>query len=153
MSPDVTIRRLRNDDSDAVRALDRQILGPDRSRTWDQYVERFLAVHELDSLILPPWGAHVADQDGTIIGFIFAERQSRGYGLPPGARIVAIAVHPDARRSGIAQQLMERLCEECREEGIEEIYSVLRAEDVRDQAFLRSAGFDDATIKVFVRKP
>ena len=58
MSQDVMIRRLRHDDADAVRALDRQILGPDRSRTWDQYVERFLAVHELDSLILPPWGPY-----------------------------------------------------------------------------------------------
>jgi N-acetylglutamate synthase-like GNAT family acetyltransferase len=48
---------------------------------------------------------------------------------------------------------MERLCDECRGEGIEEVYSVLRAADERDQAFLRSAGFDDASIKVFVRKP
>ena len=153
MSQDATIRRLRHDDSDAVRTLDRQILGPDRSRTWDEYVERFLAVSNLDSLILPPWGAHVAEADGQIVGFIFAERQSRGYGLPPGARIVAIAVHPDFRRTGIAGRLMERLCEECRAEGIDELYSVLRAEDVRDQAFLRSTGFDDAEIKVFVRKP
>ena len=153
MSQDATIRRLRHDDTDAVRELDRQILGPDRSRTWDQYVERFLAVSNLDSLILPPWGAHVAEADGHIVGFIFAERQSRGYGLPPGARIVAIAVHPDFRRIGIARRLVERLCDECRGEGIEELYSVLRAEDERDQAFLKSAGFDDATIKVFVRKP
>jgi ribosomal protein S18 acetylase RimI-like enzyme len=153
LSQNTTIRRLRHDDSEAVRGLDRQILGPDRSRTWDQYVERFLAVSKLDSLILPPWGAHVAEADGRIVGFIFAERQSRGYGLPPGARIVAIAVHPDFRRSGIAGQLMERLCEECRGEGIDELYSVLRNEDERDQAFLRSAGFDDASIKVFVRKP
>ncbi|MDP6823644.1 MAG: GNAT family N-acetyltransferase [Dehalococcoidia bacterium] len=72
---------------------------------------------------------------------------------PPGARIVAIAVHPDFRRTGIARRLMERLCDECRGEGIEEVYSVLRAADERDQAFLRSAGFDDASIKVFVRKP
>ena len=153
MRQEATIRRLRHDDADAVRELDRQILGPDRSTTWDQYVERFLAVSNLDSLILPPWGAHVAEADSRIVGFIFAERQSRGYGLPPGARIVAIAVHPDFRREGIARRLMERLCDECRAEGIEEVYSVLRAEDERDQAFLRSAGFDDATIRVFVRKP
>ncbi len=153
MSQDTTIRRLRQDDADAVRELDKQILGQDRSHTWDQYVERFLAVSDLDSLILPPWGAHVADHDGRIVGFIFAERQSRGYGLPPGARIVAIAVHPDYRRGGIARRLMERLCEECRGEGIDELYAILRSEDERDQTFLRSSGFDDASIKVFVRTP
>lgn len=153
MSDTTTIRRLRQDDADAVRELDKQILGQDRSQTWDQYVERFLAVSDLDSLILPPWGAHVADHDGRIVGFIFAERQSRGYGLPPGARLVALAVHPDFRRRGIARRLMDRLAEECRGEGIDELYSVLRSEDERDQAFLQSAGFDDASIKVFVRKP
>ncbi|MDP7161325.1 MAG: hypothetical protein QF756_08705 [Dehalococcoidia bacterium] len=85
MSQGATIQRLQHDDADAVRELDRQILGPDRSPTGDQYVEQ--------------------------------------------------------------------LCGEAREEGIEELYSVLRAEDERDQAFLRSAVFDDAGIKAFVRKP
>ena len=153
MTQDAIIRRLRHDDNDAVRALDRQILGPDRSKTWDQYVERFLAVSDLDSLILPPWGAHVAERDGSVVAFIFAERQSRGYGLPPGARIVALAVHPDFRRLGLGRRLVARLCEECRAEDIDELYSVLRTEDERDSAFLKSAGFDDASIKVFVRKP
>ena len=43
MNQNTTIRRLRHDDADAVRELDKQILGQDRSHTWDQYVERFLA--------------------------------------------------------------------------------------------------------------
>lgn len=121
MSHDATIRRLRQDDADAVRELDRQILGPDRSRTWNQYVERFLAVSNLDSLILPPWGAHVAEVGQRVVGFIFAERQSRGYGLPPGrassrSPCTRTSVAPALRGaswSGCAMSVAERASRRC----------------------------------------
>ena len=152
MEERIVIRRMRQDDAEAVRALDRRILGPDRSATWDRYVERFLAVSDLETLILPPWGCHIAELDGEMLGFILAERQSTGYGLPPGARVVAVAVHPDHRRSGIGLRLVEALAAECSEAGVERIFSVLLAEDERDARFLASCGFDAARVKVLTRR-
>ncbi len=149
---DLQIRQLRQSDSDAVRELDELILGADRSKTWATYMERFLAVSELDALPHPPWGCFVAEGNGEIVGFLLAERQSSGYGLPPGARVVALTVRPDMQRRGLGKRLIDALAGACRSEGIERIYSVLRAEDERDAAFLTSCEFETASVRVFSRK-
>ena len=107
MAGDVTIRRMQQGDADAVRELDGQILEGDRSTTWDLLVERYLEVSDLETLILPPWGCHVGEHDGEIVAFILAERQVPVYGLPAGARIVAMAVHPNMRRMGLGKQLVD----------------------------------------------
>ena len=146
------IRQLRQSDSDMVRELDKRILGPDRSQTWATYLERFLEVGELDVLPHPPWGCFVAEQDGELAGFLMSEKQSSGYGLPPGARIVALSVAPEAQRQGVGTRLVNALSEYCREQGIDRIYSILRAEDERDAAFLTACGFETASVKVFSRK-
>ena len=146
------IRQLRQSDSESVRELDERILGGERSHTWATYMERFLAVSELDALPHPPWGCFVAEDDGEVIGFLLAERQSTGYGLPPGGRIVAVTVRPDMQRRGVGRQLIEALAGACRREGIERIYSVLRAEDERDAAFLGACEFETASVRVFSRR-
>lgn len=146
------IRPLAQTDSDAVRQLDREILGPDRSATWDTYLDRFLAVVELDALPYPPWGCFVAEEDGKVIGFLFAEKQSTVYGLPPGARIVAIAVHPDHRHKSVATGMVNSLIAQCQNEGIDQVFAALLASDERDAKFLRSMGFDGASVRVFVKR-
>ena len=151
MASDVVIRQLRQDDARAVRELDGLIVGPDRSATWDRYVERFFQVADLEAMILPPWGCHVAEGDSGLVGFIFAEWQSTGYGMPPGARVVAIAVHPEHRGRGVGRRLVEALAAECKNSGIEQIYSVLRADDERDIRFLQACGFDAARATVLGR--
>ena len=151
MASDIVIRSMRQDDAGDIRELDRQILGPDRSATWDTYVERFLAVADLEALIMPPWGCHVAEADGRLVSFLLSERQSTGYGLPPGARIVAIAVHPEYRRRRIGQMLVEALAKDCADAGVDQIFSVLLAKDERDAEFLASCGFSDAHVRVLSR--
>ncbi len=146
------IRPLSQSDSEAVRELDHKILGPDRSATWDTYLDRFLAIVEMDALPFPPWGCFVAEENGSLIGFLFAERQSTVYGLPPGARIVAIAVHPDNRHDDVGTGLVNSLIAQCENEGIEQIFAALLAADRRDARFLRSLGFDGAAVRVFVRQ-
>lgn len=146
------IRPLAQSDAEAVRQLDREILGPDRSATWDTYIDRFLAVVELDALPYPPWGCFVAEDNGKLIGFLFAEKQSTVYGLPPGARIVAIAVHPDHRHRSVATGMVNSLIVQCENEGISQVFAALLASDKRDARFLRSIGFDGARVRVFVKQ-
>ena len=132
---EITIRRLSEDDADRVRELDGLILGPDRSGTWDEYVGRFLATSKVSIMSTPTWGSFVAEEDGELVGFILAEPQSAGYGLPPGIRIVAIAVHPEHRRKGIGRLLIQALKNDSKARGIRQIFSALRSEDERDLEF------------------
>ncbi len=150
--PEVTIRRLTDSDADDVRKLDGLILGPDRSGTWDEYVGRFLASSKVSVMSMPTWGSFVAEEDGELVGFILAERQSAGYGLPPGVRIVAIAVHPEHRRKGIGRLLVQALKNDSKARGVRQIFSALRAEDERDFNFLMSCGFDGANVRVLTAR-
>jgi GNAT superfamily N-acetyltransferase len=146
------IRQIRQDDAAAVRALDASIQGDGRSATWDTYVERLLSIIELDWLQYPPWGCFVAEDESGLVGFLLSERQATAYGLPPGARIVAMAVEPSKRRLGIGRQLVEALEVQARTEGIEQIYSVLLAEDERDSKFLESSGFNASELKIYAKR-
>ena len=150
-SPDVNVRQIRQTDSDAVRALDSSIQGTDRSFTWDLYVKRLLSIIELDWLQYPPWGCYVAETESGLVGFLLAERQTTAYGLPPGARIVAMAVEPTLRRAGIGKMLVQALERQARSEDIKQIYSVLLAEDGRDSKFLESAGFNASDLKIYAK--
>lgn len=147
---EITVRRLRREDADAVRELDSLILGRDRSSTWAEYVDRFLAFSKLGTLALPWSGSQVAEmEDAAVVGFLLAERQSSGYGMPPGVRVVAIAVHPEYRNHGIGRKLVEALKTDCRRQGIKNVYSVLHEQDERDAEFLQACGFKPAPVKVF----
>jgi len=148
----IDVRQIRQTDADAVRALDSSIQGKDRSVTWDTYAERLLSIIELDWLQYPPWGCFVAEDESGLVGFLLAERQTTAYGLPPGARIVAMAVDPSKRRAGIGISLVSALEAQSKEEGIEQIYSVLLAEDDRDSKFLESAGFNASDLKIYAKR-
>jgi len=148
----IEIRQIRQDDADAVRALDTSIKGDDRSATWDLYVERILSIIDLDWLQYPPWGCYVAIDEGELAGFLLSERQTTAYGLPPGARIVAMAVESTKRRLGFGKKLVKALEDLARIEGIEQIYSVLLAQDERDSTFLESAGFNASDLIVYAKR-
>ena len=151
----IEIRELQQGDADSVLSLDQEIRGPDRSLTWDQYVGRVLEIMALDSLEYAPWGCFVAvdaERDGEIVAFLMSERQSSTYGLPPGVRIVAMAVHPDYRRIGIGSRLVDALTEKAKTDKIESIFSVLLDEDERDAAFLARNGFSGAHFKVYTKE-
>lgn len=148
----ITLRPMRSDDAEEVRELDRLILGEDRSSTWDSHVARFLEATDYGALAHPSQGCFVARQGGKLQGFIIAERQSGEYGLPSGMWIVAVGVHPDARRHGIGRMLVERLQRQCEEQSIGELYAVLRPEDDRDINFLRSCGLVESPITVLGKK-
>jgi len=148
----IDIRPIRQTDSEAVRSLDLRIQGDDRSATWNTYVERLLSIIELDWLQYTPWGCFVAEDESGLVGFLLSERQATAYGLPPGARIVAMTVDPSKRRAGIGKQLVGALEDQARGEGIDQIYSVPLAEDDRDSLFLESAGFNASDLKIYSKR-
>jgi ribosomal protein S18 acetylase RimI-like enzyme len=148
----IVVRPMRADDAEDVRDLDRLILGDDRSSTWDAHVARFLDMSDYDTLIHPPMGCFVARQANRLLGFILSETQAGEYGLPRGLWIVAVGVHPDARRHGVGRLLVDHLVRQCEKSGVTDIYAVLRPEDDRDIAFLRSCGLSETPITVLGRR-
>ena len=151
----IDIRELQQGDAEDVMALAQEIQGPDRSTTWDQYVGRVLEIIALDSLEYAPWGCFVAvdrDRGDEIIAFLMSERQTASYGLPPGVRIVAMAVHPDYRRQGIGSRLVNALTEKAKAEGVSNMFSVLLDQDERDASFLERNGFSSAHLRVFTKE-
>ena len=151
----IAIRELLQGDAESVLTLDQEIRGPDRSVTWDQYVGRVLDIIALDSLEYAPWGCFVAvdeGRDGEIVAFLMSERQTASYGLPPGVRVVAMAVHPDYRRQGVGSQLIDALTQKAKADGLSNMFSVLLDEDERDASFLERNGFSGAHFKVFTKQ-
>ncbi len=151
----ISIRELYQGDAERVLALDQEIRGPDRSATWDQYVGRVLEIIALDSLEYAPWGCFVAideDQGDEIVAFLMSERQTASYGLPPGVRVVAMAVHPDYRRQGLGSRLIDALTQKAKADGLDNMFSVLLDEDERDASFLERNGFSGAHFKVFTKE-
>ena len=151
----IAIREMQQGDAESVMALDQEIRGPDRSTTWDQYVGRVLEIISLDSLEYAPWGCFVAvDQNsaGQLVGFLMSERQTASYGLPPGARVVAMAVHPDYRRLGVGSRLVDALTAKAKAEGVTNMFAVLLDEDERDAEFLERNGFSSARFRVFTKE-
>ena len=63
-----------------------------------------------------------------------------------------MAVDPSKRRLGIGRQLVDALEAQARSEGIEQIYSVLLAEDERDSTFLEKSGFSASELKIYAKR-
>ncbi len=152
MKEQFTIRPLKPGDALAVRQLDRLILGRDRSATWDAHVERFLQTSEVETLPDAPFGSHIAEWRGKVVGFILSEFQSGEYGLPKGAWIIAVGVHPEMRRAGLGKAMVNAVVEQCRKHEIEEVYAVVRPGDDRIADFLRRSGLEPSRVSVFGRK-
>ena len=120
--------------------------------SWDAHVERFLDSADVDTLPEAPFGSHVAEWKGEVVGFLLSEFQAGEYGLPRGAWVVAVAVHPEMRRTGVGGALVEALVAQCREHKVEDIYGVVRPGDDRVADFLRKCGLEASKVAVFGRK-
>jgi len=62
-----------------------------------------------------------------------------------------MAVEPSKRRLGIGRQLVDAIEAQARSGGIEQIYSVLLAEDERDSTFLEKSGFSASELKIYAK--
>lgn len=142
MNDEVIVRPLRHEDADAVRSLDGRIVGTDRSKTWDRYVDRYLRLADVEPLPEAPWGCFVAESRGRIVGFLLSELRGGEYGLPRGAWIMAVAVDPRARRRGVGRKLVDELINTCRQRRVPDVFAALLPGDSEAGNFVRSCGLD-----------
>ncbi|GGK71014.1 GNAT family N-acetyltransferase [Haloarcula sebkhae] len=82
----------------------------------------------------------VAERDGSVVGFAHAtwhETDREGY-------ILRLYVHPDHRRKGIGQTLLERTCDELFEHDIDPINAMVLSANEPGAEFYEGFGFEFA---------
>lgn len=84
----------------------------------------------------------VAEEDGVVVGYVGSQT------VPPESDVMNVAVHPNYRRKGIAQTLIEALCEELKGQGNEMLTLEVRASNASAIALYEKMGF----IQVGLRK-
>jgi ribosomal protein S18 acetylase RimI-like enzyme len=109
----MNVRRAAADDFDAIAALwrefDHELPSPTHAGPTDEDVE----LDEVREIIASEL-AFLAEDDGSPIGFALARKRAPGYGT-----LTDLFVSRDARRSGIATELMRQVLAAFRELGIE----------------------------------
>jgi ribosomal protein S18 acetylase RimI-like enzyme len=123
----IPVRAMRGDDLRALIAIDRQIVGRDRSA----YFARKLAdaLHESGVRV-----SLVAELDGRPVGFIMARIDLGEFGrVEPTAVMDTIGVDPEFRNIGIGRALLSQLLVNLGTLRIEQVRTVV---DWRDRALL-----------------
>ncbi len=90
----------------------------------------------------------VAEEDGKVVGYVGSQA------VPPEADIMNVAVHPQCRRRGIAQELLERLQTALKAKGIKSLALEVRASNAPAIALYEGMGFQQVGLrKNYYRTP
>ena len=136
MSPaglEVKIRRMVEADLEAVKEIDRLLVGEERALSWPSSVET-------EWLAYRPALSFVAEVGGKIVGFLLGAIRRERYGIGMGGWIDMIGVAPEYQRKGIGRRLMLAFWAECQRKYIR-TNVIVREDDERLIRFCTSMGF------------
>ena len=88
----------------------------------------------------PTYLCDIAEVQGAVVGFILGDVQAWQFGIPRCGRIIAIGVHPDHRRGGVATQLARGLLETFKKMNLPVTQCLVRTGDPLGK-FFQSLGF------------
>jgi ribosomal protein S18 acetylase RimI-like enzyme len=153
----VRIRPMRESDVEAIIAIDSLITGEEKAGFW----RGLLTLYQ--PLGLPPEGdealagrdaaprpaapsylCEVAESGRRVVGFILGDVQAWQFGVARCGRIVAIGVHPEFRRSGVASLLAREILEAFRKMNLSLVQCLVRPGDPLGE-FFASLGFSPST--------
>jgi len=142
----VTIRSMKEDDLAPIIAIDRKVIGSDRTR----YYEAKLAEALKDSGVRM---SLVAEIDGSVIGFLMSRVDYGEFGQTAQTAILhTVGVSPAFGRQGIGQSLFAQLALNLRSLRVETIKTCMRWDDLPLVAFFSRAGFTPAQRLVLRRE-
>ena len=84
---------------------------------------------------------YVAEENGVIAGYACV------WLIPPEAELEDICVHPEMRRKGIAQALMEHLTEDAHKNGADTVLLEVRASNAAAISLYEKNGFKRAGVR------
>lgn len=140
----VNIRRMNENDIDAVLALDRKI---NKERN-------FLTEHDIvasqfgDSLYLN----FIAQIDDNVVGFIMSRLAYLMIPFTEVCIIQGIVTDPDCQGNGIGTRLVSYLLDHCHDEGINTIRALVPDRDKKLRHFIEVQGFQRSTIINYDKK-
>jgi ribosomal protein S18 acetylase RimI-like enzyme len=82
----------------------------------------------------------VAETDDGVQGYIVGDVRDWEFGSPPCGWVFDLGVHPRARLSGLATQLLEEVCRRLRAAGVDKLRTLLARDNALVLAFFRSQG-------------
>ena len=138
------IRDLTELDIDGITRIDERITGRYRPEVWEQRIVYYIR-RDADA-------PKVAEQDGTVVGFMLGEVRGGEFGLDePTGWIEFVGVDPSARGGGIGRRLAEALLAHFRERGAKVARTMVAARDQEIAAFLGAMGFAPAALTALER--
>lgn len=124
----ISIREMMEEDLDAILALDRKIVGKERSVTYKNPIGTYLGGE---------FGlSFVAVDNNKIVGFVMGQIEGPGKGW-----IQAIAIDPEYRRQDIGAELVKALLARYKSRGIDTVHIAASWRDAGMLSFLSSLGF------------
>jgi ribosomal protein S18 acetylase RimI-like enzyme len=131
--PEVKIRKMVDADLEAVKEIDRLLLGEERVPSWPLSVENQLAFYH-------PALGFVAEVEGKIVGFLLGDIRRGGYGIGISGWIDMIGVDLEGQHEGIGRRLVLAFWSECQRKHVR-ANVIVREDDERLIRFCTSMGF------------
>ena len=151
---DYRVRPIREGDIESIIAIDALCTGtggPGRAGFWRGLLSIHAATEEDrgPESPQPPCLCEVAEHagDGRVAGFIIGDVQSWQFGIPRHGSIVAIGVHPDHRRRGVATLLAGGLRKTFEKMGLPFALCLVSPGDPLAD-FFRSVGFNPSRSEI-----
>ena len=132
----IKIRLMKADDFDAVVGIDEKVLKAARPEYYELKFEKLFESKDY----LPT--SLVAEEDGTVVGFVMGELFLGEYGIfEREASLDTIGVHPDHQQKGIGKQLIDEFMDHLREIGVKKVTTLVDWDDSKLMQFFRANRF------------
>jgi ribosomal protein S18 acetylase RimI-like enzyme len=130
----LAIRPVRRGDLAEIIAIDTAVTGIAKRGYWHSIFRRYGVAGDADRQFL------VADDAGTVVGFVIGEVRDWEFGSPPCGWVFAIDVRPDARQRGVGARLLAAISAGFRRAGVTKVRTMLARDNTLILSFFRSQG-------------
>ena len=130
----VQIRHLQKNDADDITRIYADItmkpVDPDFKRVVEEHAQR------------EDQACFVAEQDGTVVGFMISYILTAGFGMPKSAWIATLGVDPNCMGRSIGASLAKEIMKHYQAQGVENVYTSVRWDSTDLLSFFKTLGFD-----------
>lgn len=130
----IRIRTLEEKDFDQIVVIHQAITGKHPDDDFTALLKKQVGQH--GSI------CHVAELDGTVIGFMVSYILALGFGMEKSGWIANLGVDPEYMGNGVGEKLGLAIINHCKKQGITEMYTSVRWDSTDLLSFFKTLGFD-----------
>ena len=131
----ITIRLMKVDDFAAVVRIDEKVLKASRPEYYQLKFEEFVQSTDRVPTSL------VAEEGGTVVGFVMGELFLGEYGISQEATLDTIGVDPDYQHKGVGEQLIKEFMDHLIALGVRKINTLVDSNDSKMMHFFSANQF------------